>query len=923
MKKLFILFAVSSVFLFSCSHVADVSWPEVTRETKPGVRWWWLGSAVDSAGLTANMEDLYHAGIGSVEITPIYGINGYEQRHIDYLSPRWMNMYKHVHDEGNRLGMNIDMSTGTGWPFGGPTVSAADAASKVFFQKYQVKGGTRFEKKIESDDPRQAEVSTLAAVIAYSRDEKIDIIDHVNTDGILCWDVPPGEWTIWAVINGKTGQMVKRAAPGGEGWVINHFSKEVLTRYLSRFENAFASSQAPWPNSFFNDSYEVYGADWSENLFEEFEHRRGYRLQEFLPELNREGDPETSARVICDYRQTLADLLLNEFTTPWTEWAHSRGATTRNQAHGSPGNLIDYYAAVDIPECESFGRTFFDIPGLRVDSGMKENDSHPSVLKYASSAAHITGKKWVSSETFTWLTEHFRTSLSQMKPELDLMFASGVNHMFYHGSPYSPKDVPWPGWLFYASVNMNTNNTIFWDVEGLNDYITRTQSFLQYGEPDNDFLLYLPIYDIWQEHEGLHLMFDIHRMRNILPAFFDIVNNIQSLGFDTDYISDKYLQVTEVSGYNLQTPGAKYKALIVPSVRYIPVETLSKLVELARDGATVIFADRLPSDVPGLQDLASRQMSLKNILSELPAADSFPEYGSFTFGKGQIIYGTDYSRILQVEGARQEDLVARHGVQLIRREHADGHHYFISMLQNRYLDDWVNLSVDAESAIIYDPLTGTSGKARIRKQNETIDVYLQLEPGQSLIIKTFTSKKVKHPDYNFYLKGSPKVLLGDWSFRFTEGMPAIEGEYAMKGNPFSWTELPHDSATVYAGTGRYTVNFEISESADNWLLDLGFLCESARVYINGQDAGLVWSLPYTLKIGQYIKQGSNSLEIDVTNLPANRIRDFDRRGVNWRIFKDINFISVHYNNIRFDDWDISPSGLTSPVSIIPLSKISY
>ena len=145
----------------------------------------------------------------------------------------------------------------------------------------------------------------------------------------------------------------------------------------------------------------------------------------------------------------------------------------------------------------------------------------------------------------------------------------------------------------------------------------------------------------------------------------------------------------------------------------------------------------------------------------------------------------------------------------------------------------------------------------------------------------------------------------------------------MKGNPFSWTELPHDSATVYAGTGRYTVNFEISESADNWLLDLGFLCESARVYINGQDAGLVWSLPYTLKIGQYIKQGSNSLEIDVTNLPANRIRDFDRRGVNWRIFKDINFISVHYNNIRFDDWDISPSGLTSPVSIIPLSKISY
>src|SRR5690554_713804 len=247
MKKLFILFAVSSVFLFSCSHVADVSWPEVTRETKPGVRWWWLGSAVDSAGLTANMEDLYHAGIGSVEITPIYGINGYEQRHIDYLSPRWMNMYKHVQDEGNRLGMNIDMSTGTGWPFGGPTVSAADAASKVFFQKYQVKGGTRFEKKVESDDPRQAEVSTLAAVIAYSRDESIDRMDDVNTDGIACGDVAPGEGTIGAVVNGRSGQIVKRAAAGEEGWVINQFSKEDLTHYLSRVENGLASAQAPWP----------------------------------------------------------------------------------------------------------------------------------------------------------------------------------------------------------------------------------------------------------------------------------------------------------------------------------------------------------------------------------------------------------------------------------------------------------------------------------------------------------------------------------------------------------------------------------------------------------------------------------------------------------------------------------------------------
>ena len=115
-------------------------------------------------------------------------------------------------------------------------------------------------------------------------------------------------------------------------------------------------------------------------------------------------------------------------------WARKNGSITRNQAHGSPANLIDVYAAVDIPECEGFGLSQFHIKGLRQDSLTKKNDSDLSMLKYASSAAHIAGKPYTSTETFTWLTEHFRTSLSQCKPDMDLMFVSGINHMFFHGT---------------------------------------------------------------------------------------------------------------------------------------------------------------------------------------------------------------------------------------------------------------------------------------------------------------------------------------------------------------------------------------------------------------------------------------------------------------------------------------------------------
>ena len=126
----------------------------------------------------------------------------------------------------------------------------------------------------------------------------------------------------------------------------------------------------------------------------------------------------------------------------------------QNTIHGSPGNLIDLYGAVDIPECESFGLSEFNISGLRTDTFSHRNLSDLSMLKYASSAAHITGKPYTSSETLTWLTEHFRTSLSQCKPDIDLMLVSGINQMRFHGTPYSPKEAAWPGWLFYASVNM-------------------------------------------------------------------------------------------------------------------------------------------------------------------------------------------------------------------------------------------------------------------------------------------------------------------------------------------------------------------------------------------------------------------------------------------------------------------------------------
>src|SRR5690606_8378845 len=158
-------------------------------------------------------------------------------------------------------------------------------------------------------------------------------------------------------------------------------------------------------------------------------------------------------------------------------------------AHGSPGNLLDLYALADIPETEIFGSSGFPIPGLRVDGLPNSHPPDPLVIRMASSAAHVAGKPLVSSESCTWLGEHFRVALSQAKPELDQLWTAGVNHVFYHGIAYSPPDAPWPGWLFYASTNFAPSNPQWPHFKALNAYVARVQSALQSGSPDNDVLL--------------------------------------------------------------------------------------------------------------------------------------------------------------------------------------------------------------------------------------------------------------------------------------------------------------------------------------------------------------------------------------------------------------------------------------------------
>ena len=246
-----------------------------------------------------------------MHIIPIYGVKGEEAKFIPYLSPKWIEMLDFTVKKANDLGLGIDMTLGTGWPLGGSFVTETDAA-KTF--------------KIKKD---------------------------VNGKYIL--DIIP------------TKQKVKRAAPGGEGLVIDHFSETAVKDYFEPYDAIFKKKNIG-VRAFYNDSYEVYGANWSNELLEKFKLLRGYDLAEHLDVMALDSaKTDTEKRIWADYNETLSDMLLDDLTKPLTAFSHKYGKIFRDEAHGSPANILDLYAAADVPESEFFGSKPYNIPLYRQD----------------------------------------------------------------------------------------------------------------------------------------------------------------------------------------------------------------------------------------------------------------------------------------------------------------------------------------------------------------------------------------------------------------------------------------------------------------------------------------------------------------------------------------------------------------------------
>ena len=398
-------------------------------------------------------------------------------------------------------------------------------------------------------------------------------------------------------------------------------------------------------------------------------------------------------------------------------------------------------------------------------------------------------------------------------------------------------------------------------------------------------------------------MFTVHNAKWLTeqPAG-KIARTLMEKGYTFDYISDAQLLQTRNEWTGIAPRSTQvwpaYRTIVVPATRRMPVATLKKLAQLAAEGRKIVF-ERLPEDVPGYGHLDERRAEFRKILAGLSSnavvnsdiISAFPDY------------------------IRREPL-ADAGLNFIRR--SGGPSYFVTNLTAKSYDGWVKLSSPADAVSILNPLTDQIGLAAQSPKG----IYLQLAPGESLILAASPTKAGAPWPYR-QPAAAPIALTGPWKISFLKGGPELPP--ALETTTLkSWTELGGDEAQRFGGTARYRIEFDApTAKADDWLLDLGDVRESARVILNGQPVATAWSIPFRVRLAAaLLKPGRNVLELDVTNLAANRIRYMDQNKLPWKIMRDTNVVNINYRPFDASAWPLTPSGLLGPVTLTPLKAFA-
>ena len=848
-------------------------------DARPMMRWWWFGPAVVHAELEREIVAMKNGGFGGFEIQPVYPMELDDParaiKNVPYLSPSFLDAVSFANRTGRANGLRVDMTLASGWPYGGPHIGVTQSAGRLRVASVEVPAGAAsFAPPVLMNGEK-----LVAAFVDQQQ------VHPAMLPGGRAAIAPAGvPRTLVYYIASRTGQQVKRAALGADGFVLDHLSRTALDHHLRTVAEPLlqAFGDTP-PYAVFSDSLEVYGADWTGDFADEFKKRRGYDIAPHLPAIF-SGEGVSAGAVRHDWAITQTELVNERYLTPLNDWAAQHKTLFRSQTYGEPAVSMSSNRLVALPEGEGPQHRAF------------------SFTRLATSAGHLYGRPVISAETWTWLNSPaFSATPLDMKAEADRMLLAGVNQFVGHGWPYTPPGTIEPGYSFYAAAVFNDHNP-WWNVmPDVTAYLTRMSYLMRQGAPANQVAVFLPNDDVYASLVPGKVSLSAGMHKYVTPQ---LTEQILDAGYNLDYVDAE----------SVLALGVTHPVLVMPHVTRLAPAVLEKLAAYVRGGGKIIAVGSTPSLAPGLVDAA-------RITARVVAASK----ALFVSGANVQVVANDAAVGAALGAALAPDFkMSRHAsdVGFVRRRLADADLYFIANTGNGPVKATASVGARRAHAAWLDPDSGKLTRAA---------------PGEfALDLAPYASRVLVLSDAPLAAADAPRLAapfvladLGrDWQLAFpgagTHRLPVLR----------SWTD---DEATRYfSGVGVYTkeISLQAAQLAGRRVaLDFGPgtalagspkvpagmramfdspVREAAQVWVNGKRAGAVWHPPYRVDVTDLLVAGANRIEVRVANLALNTLAG--------HALADYRLLSARYGQ-RFVPQDTElvtprPAGMLGPVTLM-------
>lgn len=626
-------------------------WQDPPRSMRPTARWWWPGGGVEKKVLDRQLRQMHEAGFGAVELQPLLLGLGEEDIAADPRlrtvgEPAFRLSVQHAANAAARIGLDFDLTLGSGWPGGLPTAKI-NAQRQLLMASVDVEGPVRFDEPLPEPpdqsyrlavewlldvlgpaDPDVRVAAILAARLGKS-DQGVPTLDEVRVlpeaarAGRLRWLVPEGRWRIFVLYENSTEHFVMGGAyPGREAdaRVVDHLSRRGADALLAGYADPLLASLEPGRvREIFVDSFELMGElPYTGELLSAFRSQAGYDLTPHLPLLFRKGgeskygemidlfgrsggplyttaSPERALRIREDYEAVRQALFEERFVARLVEWAHARGLALRMQAHGGYGSYIDTYALADVPESEAlFGGGSFDF------------------LKLASSAAHLANRPWASSESFITLRLlGTRLDQSDMRMLAGRAYSAGINRLAFHGVPYPYARAdgetwyPFPGGfgrILAGPLPMTSHfdSDALAELQDFTRLLARLTLAMSRGAPSAEVA--------WLRADGIFPDAASFQIGRIEPHAGESATTgaLRARGLGHDRVSRRMLASAAAQPGAFSIGARRYRGLLLDPIEIAEPALLARVAEIAEAGVPVLALGALPRRAPGLRDAESR-----------------------------------------------------------------------------------------------------------------------------------------------------------------------------------------------------------------------------------------------------------------------------------------------------------------------------